>query len=767
MILCLKRKGSLLNNHMNFKEWTAIREGRKELATAYKQTLSGVPQDPVHHPEGDVLNHVRLVRKAIPKAIQELQIAQTSEDSTIHDILADMNFSLTPKHEQIIALSAWLHDIGKATATTIDGKPWQTAGTSGRIQAIGHQDYGHYRPQMEKLKSLAPQETIDLYVQNEELINWLIEHHMDFASGQGFSKRFVGENFNGHRVKDTLRMKLLLILMWADKMGRKPEDTITQAIGKNANNLVASSERAAKRSINMANQSTSFQGGPEDFANVLKQRQMSPQQRMGAIRGKYPHLSQADIERLVSEGFRNFMENMQPTTVEGNISIPKECMIIAEALTKGYPKTEVYAVGGAVRDYLFGKQPKDVDLTVNITEQEIIERVEKAGLSAKDKDSETFGVVFVHTNSGEKEPTEVAPFRTDVGVSDGRRPDQVKFGVDITEDAMRRDFTMNNLYYDFGFGRFGKNLIIDFNPDGQGIQDVKNKVVRPVGDPMERFVEDRFRILRLMRFFSRFNDGDVSKFLDDRTMESIENLGNLRQPFDLGNGQQLQPISGERIQSEFIKGLEQSKNTAQYLQNFVNLGLMDQVFPGLNVDVSQLHTLQNSKNPKVVFAWLLKGNNKIADKLNSLNYPNRFNKPVQFLVDALTMGTENAFDMIKKRDQQFLGRKAVGANSVPLSPQEIEAQNHQISVTMSRDLQELARLTGNRDIINALTHLGGKHDDQQGWHHEPYKPPVANSQDLMQQGFKGPELGNEIKRQATDHYNSSLQNFVNQNKSSL
>jgi hypothetical protein len=94
---------------------------------------------------------------------------------------------------------------------------------------------------------------------------------------------------------------------------------------------------------------------------------MSPQQRMGAIRGKYPHLSQADIERLVSEGFRNFMESMQPTTVEGNISIPKECMIIAEALTKGYPKTEVYAVGGAVRDYLFGKQPKDVDLTVNIT----------------------------------------------------------------------------------------------------------------------------------------------------------------------------------------------------------------------------------------------------------------------------------------------------------------------------------------------------------------------------------------------------------------
>lgn len=265
--MCLKQDVNLLNNCMNFKEWATMREGRKELATAYKQTLSGVPQDPVHHPEGDVLNHVRLVRKAIPKAIQELQIAQTSEDHPIYDILSNMNFSLTPKQEQIIALSAWLHDIGKATATTIDGKPWQTGG-SGRIQAIGHQDYSHYRPQMEKLKNLAPQETIDLYLQNEELINWLIEHHMDFASGQGFSKRFVRENFDGHRVKDTLRMRLLLILMWADKMGRKPEDTIMKSIGKNVNNLVVSSERAAKRAKSMENQSTSFQGGPEDFANL-------------------------------------------------------------------------------------------------------------------------------------------------------------------------------------------------------------------------------------------------------------------------------------------------------------------------------------------------------------------------------------------------------------------------------------------------------------------------------------------------------------------
>jgi hypothetical protein len=152
----------------------------------------------------------------------------------------------------------------------------------------------------------------------------------------------------------------------------------------------------------------------------------------------------------------------------------------------------------------------------------------------------------------------------------------------------------------------------------------------------------------------------------------------------------------------------------------------------------------------------------VKENFDGHRVQNSLNKPVQFLVDALNLGTENAIDMIKRRDQQFLAKKSIGTNREPLSSEEIESQNHQIAATMSRDLQELAKLTGDHRIITALTHLGGKHNGQQGWHHEPYKMPVTNTQDLIKQGFKGPDLGAEIKRRATDHYRTSLQNFVNQ-----
>jgi len=182
-----------------------------------------------------------------------------------------MDFSLSPEEEKIIAMATWVHDIGKQTATTIGGNPWRGGG-DGKIQAISHQDKKHYLPQLQDLEGLAPDETKQLYHQNSDLINWLIEHHMDFTSGQGFSKRFVAENFEGGVVKPSQRMKLLLILMWSDKMGRRPEDTIAKSVQKNTKNLLQSSETGQKRAANIARQSVSFEGGPETFAKLLKSR---------------------------------------------------------------------------------------------------------------------------------------------------------------------------------------------------------------------------------------------------------------------------------------------------------------------------------------------------------------------------------------------------------------------------------------------------------------------------------------------------------------
>ena len=133
---------------MKFSTWA---ENRRDLANAYKDIVGGVPQDPGHHPEGDVLAHIRLVRKAIPRAIAELDQLKQSHPQLSY-VLKDIDFSLTPEESDVLALSAWLHDIGKESATEIGGQSWRDPGASGRITAYGHQGPEHFLPQIEKLK---------------------------------------------------------------------------------------------------------------------------------------------------------------------------------------------------------------------------------------------------------------------------------------------------------------------------------------------------------------------------------------------------------------------------------------------------------------------------------------------------------------------------------------------------------------------------------------------------------------------------------------
>lgn len=726
-----------------FLKWL---ENRQALAQAYANTLSGVPQDPDHHPEGDVLTHVRLVRKAIPKAVAELRQLQQSHPQ-LGPALAQIDFSLSPQEEQILALAAWLHDIGKATATTIDDRPWTEPGPSGKIRAIGHQDPEHYLPQLEKLQSIAPPETVNLYVQNRELLNFLIEHHMDFASGQGFGREFVSKYFQNGVAVPSPEMKLLLILMWADKMGRKPEATIAQSIAKNAANLATSIGRSQVRHQRMQNQGKAFEGSPEEFAQMIRAKPMAKEQKLQALRNKFPYLGDDEVARLIPEGFRRFVEvtEMQPTVIQANIPVDPKIQVLSDALKQGDSNVQVYVVGGAVRDYLFHQfhgqpgtkyQPKDMDLTTNLSEEEILTRLRspravQQGIRVKEKESvDTFGVVFASVQGSET--FEIAPFRKDIGIADGRRPDRIERGT-IHDDAMRRDLTINNLYYDFD-----KGTILDFNAGGQGLEDIKAGVARPVGDPFERFNEDKLRILRLVRFFSRFNPGVIADHIDPRTEAAIHHFGNLR----------AQGITPERIFMEFTAGLKQSLNTAAFLKSIESLGLMDQVFPGLQVDSQGIDRLGNSKNPRVALAWLLRGNRNVLNQLNQLKYPNEISDPVQFLIDALNFGPENAMGMIRNRDKRLVKGNAAGPGGKLITPQEAEAQNRQITQTMQQDLAELARIVGDPNLSGRLLHLGS------------YQQPNISGDELMKRGLAGKEIGDEQRRQISAHYQQSLDDFL-------
>ena len=155
------------------------------------------------------------------------------------------------------------------------------------------------------------------------------------------------------------------------------------------------------------------------------------------------------------------------------LNIPNKVYDILEELRRG--GFDAYVVGGCVRDLLMSRKPDDWDITTSATPDEVKK------VFRKDKLVETglkHGTVTIVRG---KESFEVTTFRSDGTYSDGRHPDSVNFSKDIKVDLARRDFTMNALAYSPE-----KGIIDEYG----GIEDIKNKIIRAVGKPEERFKED-------------------------------------------------------------------------------------------------------------------------------------------------------------------------------------------------------------------------------------------------------------------------------------
>lgn len=152
--------------------------------------------------------------------------------------------------------------------------------------------------------------------------------------------------------------------------------------------------------------------------------------------------------------------------------------------------SKVYLVGGCVRDWLTGKEPKDFDIVTDIHMDDIEQIFTENGWTV-DAVGKQFLVMFVSKND---QQYEISNFRKDGVYVDGRRPDSVKIGT-LEEDAARRDFTVNSIYYDPI-----DNTIIDPN---NGRADIDNKVLKFIGKPKDRIREDYLRVFRFFRFLSK------------------------------------------------------------------------------------------------------------------------------------------------------------------------------------------------------------------------------------------------------------------------
>ncbi|MBN1765650.1 MAG: CCA tRNA nucleotidyltransferase [Sedimentisphaerales bacterium] len=176
---------------------------------------------------------------------------------------------------------------------------------------------------------------------------------------------------------------------------------------------------------------------------------------------------------------------MKPETKQYKTLSPHQAALKVVQRLRGAGFQALWA-GGSVRDMLLGKRPKDYDITTNAVPKEVIKLFRRTlSIGAK------FGVVVVLIGGRQ---VEVATFRSDQSYQDGRRPDKVVF-TDARHDALRRDFTINGMFYDPL-----KKEVIDY-VGGQA--DLKKHVIRAIGRADERFAEDHLRMLRAIRFAGR------------------------------------------------------------------------------------------------------------------------------------------------------------------------------------------------------------------------------------------------------------------------
>jgi len=262
----------------------------------------------------------------------------------------------------------------------------------------------------------------------------------------------------------------------------------------------------------------------------------------------------------MSNKFNSFFKRI----TESRIEVPDNPMYSAAVKVLNRIESELsekaYIVGGCVRDIIMGKEPKDVDIASS-ADPEQISQIFKTHDIGKSKD---FGIVVVQQDGFS---FEVAQFREDGEYTDNRRPDSVKAVKSFEKDAMRRDFTINAL----GIDKDGE--IIDYVG---GLDDLKNKIIKAVGDPKKRFKEDALRILRLLRFAAK-TGFDV----DENTLTSATELLD-----------SLQTLSVERIRDEFFKSAETGESLARFIEKLDELGILERLIP-------EFHKMKGLKhNPK-------------------------------------------------------------------------------------------------------------------------------------------------------------------------
>ncbi len=355
---------------------------------------------------------------------------------------------------------------------------------------------------------------------------------------------------------------------------------------------------------------------------------------------------------------------------------------------------EALLAGGCVRDKLLGKRPKDYDIATNAV-PEVVVKLFPRSLTV----GAQFGVVVVMIGGRQ---IEVATFRSDLSYQDGRHPGEIVF-TDARHDAERRDFTINGMFYD-PLDR----CVIDFVG---GRQDLRDGIVRAIGDPYERFAEDHLRMLRATRFAGR-----LQFQIEPRTRQAIIDLAD-----------RIRDISVERVLTELDIMLV-DPNRADSMRLVRDTGLLPHILPGLSGDkleagIETLDRLPRRVDTALALAALLVDcpEKEVGSFCRHLKTSNELRQKVTWLVG---------------NRQRLLDHKALSKGSLKLLLAEPLFES---LVMLSR-----ARLKAAGKKQTALIRLR-KRINALG--DEPIAPPpLLDGHELIKLGVpEGPQLGRMIK----------------------
>lgn len=393
--------------------------------------------------------------------------------------------------------------------------------------------------------------------------------------------------------------------------------------------------------------------------------------------------------------------------------IPEEIKTLADTFNKeGF---NIYLVGGCVRDMIMGKEPHDYDLTTNATPDQMIEIANKYNLKIIPTGIQYGTLTF----NMDKQNYEITTFRNDGNYSDGRRPDQVTFSFNVYEDLARRDFTVNAI----AINLFDNTCIDPY----KGKEDIKNKIIRTVGIPEERFKEDGLRILRAIRF--KFKLGFT---MEENTYKAI-----------LNNWKLLDHVSQERITSEFLQILDYCNIDSQQDAMLMD-GLIKYLIPeawyknDYDNNFWRYEAIRGFSDTECKLAYLLRGSKgSVEVTCKRLKLSNDFTKDVCDTLKAFNYIEEldkstdiSEFDekSIEDRDN-YIARKLVAKFGTKNSLRALEIFADEYGVAP----QDYYRLY---DIIKEAAYK----------YPTTLKDLAVKGEDLIQLGYEGKEVGQILNK---------------------